>query len=182
MMYLRGEDQMFKLRFANSDVPYWAGRYSYPRGEAELLQLASAVRTRGYVDKPTLQLVADWKSPRSAGNVEKNAAEFVEEMTSIAFAGKNERSRIEPLTLLDGVSWPTASVVLHLFHPEPYPILDFRALWSLGSQPPAQYGFDFWWPYVQACRQFYDECACDPRTFDRAVWQYSKEQQGVRRP
>ena len=31
---------------------------------------------------------------------------------------KEERLRIEILTLLDGVGWPTASVILHFYHKE----------------------------------------------------------------
>ena len=170
---------MFALRFETSAIPYWAARYTYPREEADLINLATTVRTHGGFQKPVLQLVANWKSPRSAGHVAKNSDTFVAEITSFAFSARDERSRIETLTLLDGVSWPTASVILHLFHPESYPISDFRALWSVGSVPPSKYRFDFWWPYVQFCRKQYVQCGCDPRTFDRAVWQYSKERQGV---
>ncbi len=170
---------MFKLQFEPSAIPYWAARYNYPREEAELLSRRDAVRTAGRLDKSLLQLIANWKSPRSAGHISKNSEQFVNEMSGVALSAKDERSRIEPLTLLDGVSWPTASVILHLFHPNQYPILDFRALWSLGSEVPTCYCFDFWWPYVEACRKFYVDFACDPRTFDRAVWQYSKERQKV---
>jgi hypothetical protein len=69
----------------------------------------------------------------------KISDQFVADMSAIAFSVRDQRSRIEPLTLLDGVEWPTASVILRLFHPDPYPILDFRALWSAGSEPPSQY-------------------------------------------
>ncbi len=36
------------------------------------------------------------------------------------------------LRFLDGVEWPTASTILHFCGARPYPILDYRALWSLG--------------------------------------------------
>lgn len=49
-----------------------------------------------------------------------------------------ERARIESLTILDGVSWPTVSAILHLFHKDPNPILDYRALWSVGVEVPSQ--------------------------------------------
>jgi hypothetical protein len=68
-------------------------------------------------------------------------------------------------------------VILHFFHRDPYPIIDFRALWSVSLPVPVQYGFDFWWPYVQFCRDLSDRTGLDMRTLDRALWQYSKENQ-----
>lgn len=87
------------------------------------------------------------------------------------------RARIEALNLLDGVAWPTASVILHLFHSDPYPILDYRALWSLSLEQPTQYNFPFWWGYVEFCRGIAESANVDMRTLDKALWQYSKENQ-----
>jgi hypothetical protein len=72
---------------------------------------------------------------------------------------------------------PTASVLLHLAR-QTYPIIDYRALWSLGiDPPPAYYSFEFWWKYTRACRSLADEAGVSMRTLDRALWQYSKELQ-----
>jgi hypothetical protein len=62
--------------------------------------------------------------------------DYVAEITRFAFTTECERARVESLTLLDGVSWPTATVILHLFHSDPYPILDFRSLWSVSINKP----------------------------------------------
>jgi hypothetical protein len=71
-----------------------------------------------------------------------------------------------------------ASVILHWCHADRYPIIDYRALWSLSvEQQPAFYTFDFWWSYVVCCRQLAEEAGVDMRTLDRALWQYSKENQ-----
>jgi hypothetical protein len=110
-----------------------------------------------------------------------NSDTFVEEVTAFAFAAKDERARVESLTLLDGVLWPTASVILHLFHSDPYPIMDFRALWSLSADVPDQYCFSFWWDYVGECRLLRSRCGTDMRTLDRALWQFSKQNQPSRR-
>jgi hypothetical protein len=68
--------------------------------------------------------------------------------------------------------------MLHFAHRDLYPILDFRALWSLGHEkPPAFYTFDFWWEYVQSCRARAKECGVSMRVLDRALWQFSKENQ-----
>jgi hypothetical protein len=79
--------------------------------------------------------------------------------------------------LLDGVSWPTASVILHFCHPEPYPVLDYRALWAVGVDAPSAYTFELWWGYVQICREIARETGMDMRELDRALWQYAKENQ-----
>jgi len=125
------------------------------------------------IEKPELFRIARWKSPRSAGCVDRNCDEFVREVTLVALSTPCERLRIESLTLLDGVSWPTASVILHFFHRDPYPILDYRALESLGEPEPNEYDFKFWLRYVETCRRLSQQARVDMRTLDRALWQYS---------
>ena len=166
-----------RLRFPKSDLSFFTARYQYPIQETKLLGLAESVVKRGWMTKDDLRIVAQWKAPRSAGHVEDNSEEYVKEITAFALAAATERSRIEVLTNLDGVRWPTASVILHFFHKEPYPIMDFRALWSVSLEVPAQYSFCFWWPYVEFCRILSRDTGLDMRTLDRALWQYSKEKQ-----
>jgi hypothetical protein len=74
------------------------------------------------------------------------------------------------------VEWATASVLLHLAYPERYPILDKRALHALGVRPPSAYSFRFWEAYVEACLRLAAQAGVDGRTFDQALWQWSKEQ------
>lgn len=167
-------------RFSKDELTTLAKRYSYPREESFLLSHRARIQSAGCFDKALLIQLASWKSPRSAHHVEGNDDAFVIEVSGVALASTNERTRIEVLTLLDGVSWPTASVILHLFHFDPYPVLDFRALWSMGMDPPRVYTFDFWWHYVTSCRAVYREWNCEPRVLDRALWQYSKEHQPPR--
>ena len=166
-----------KLRFKETEIFQIAKKYEYPREETALMDLKKLVNSKGYLSKGQLHLVAKWKAPRSAGHVERNSDEYVKEITAFAFYARDERSRIESLTILDGVSWPTASVILHLFHKEHYPILDFRALWSVSMAVPQQYSYSLWWPYVEYCRGIAKRNNVDMRTLDRAMWQYSKENQ-----
>ncbi len=166
-----------KLRFKESEIRQIAKRYAYPYEETKLLNLRKVVLSKGYLSKAQLSLIAKWKAPRSSGHVLKNSNKYVKEITAFAFKARDERSRIETLTILDGVSWPTASVILHLFHNEKYPILDFRALWSVSMKVPTQYSFPFWWPYVEFCRDIAKRSNVKMRTLDRAMWQYSKKNQ-----
>jgi hypothetical protein len=166
-----------KLRFDQDSILYWADRYSIPREEEDLIDLHIPIQNRGYLLKSDLRALAKWKSPRSAGHVEKNSDSYIREITHFSLATSDERARVESLTLLSGVSWPTASVVLHLFHQQKYPILDFRALWSMDEKVPTQYGFEFWQEYVDATRAVAQQNDISMRILDRALWQYSKEHQ-----
>jgi hypothetical protein len=169
--------------FPLSEVPKVAARYSYP-AEPSVIALVPVVRRQGYLTQDQLFTLCRWKSQRSAGRVRNNAASFVEEVTRFALSATDERARIEPLTLLDGVEYPTASCILHWFHPDPYPIVDFRAIWSLQLSQPSSYSFDFWQSYYQGWRELLLQaqgcCAptvVTPRMFDHALWQYSYEHQ-----
>lgn len=165
------------LKFGKTEIITIADRYEYPLSESDLMALKPVILERGYLLKPELEKIAYWKAPRSSGHVAKNSEDYVREITSFSFASSTERARIEILTCLDGVQWPTASVILHLFHQDKYPILDFRALWSSSLAVPNQYHFDYWWSYVGFCRSISEETHVDMRTLDRALWQYSKENQ-----
>ena len=164
-----------KLRFEISQIEYYASRYSYAIDDSVVENLKEKVQYRGYLTKDELLILAKWKSPRSARHVLKNSEEYVKEITGFSFNTKCERAKIEVLVNLDGVNWPTASVILHFFDENPYPILDFRALWSLQVEEPYVYRFELWDQYISYCRDIAKKAGVSMRTLDRALWQYSKE-------
>lgn len=166
---------MFSLRFDPSQIPYWAARYPIENDLNIEQNIAPEVRKRGFYLRDEFLELCRWKSPRSRSRVEQNRAEFIEEVTKISLATPNERLRVEVLTLLSGVNWPSASVLLHFGFIDLYPILDFRALWSLGVESPPTYNYDIWWAYVQHCRKIARESGVSMRILDRALWQYSKD-------
>ena len=81
---------------------------------------------------------------------------------------------------LAGVGVPTASTLLYAAFPDDYPILDVRALESLGVRPRSQYPVSFWLVYLQACRELARRHGVSLRTLDKALWQHSKERSGKR--
>ena len=172
-----------KLKFQESEIVLHANNYVSQQNELEkvkeneLIALRNTVQRAGHLTKAQMRLIAMWKSPRSAHHIENNTDGFIKEITSFALKCEDRRARIESLTLLDGVLWPTASVVLHLFHAEPHPILDFRALWSISVEVPSQYDFEFWECYILFCRKIASCNKVDMRVLDRALWQYSKDNQ-----
>jgi hypothetical protein len=164
-------------RFNVTDVRRLAARYSYAQDDEPIEgEIAPRVRNRGYFTKEDFMALCRWKSPRILNHCARNSEELVRDATQIALATKHERLRIISLTALEGVGWPVASVMLHFGHIDRYPILDFRALWSLGVEnAPQFYTFDFWWAYVECSRQLSVQADVSMRELDRALWQFSKE-------
>lgn len=164
------------LRFPLEEIPHWSARYDDDVAplEAEVIPF---MREERYLTKPLFLKLARWKSPRIIPRCETNAEDFVEEVTRTALATQNEQLRIEVLTLLCGVGWPVASVILHFGYENQYPVLDFRALWSLGVEVPEGYTFPFWRAYTEYARHLASKAGVTMREIDRALWQYSKEMQ-----
>ncbi len=82
---------------------------------------------------------------------------------------------MEALLELEGVGVPTASTLLYFAFPDAYPILDVRALESLGVKPRSQYPVSLWLGYLGACRELAARCGVSLRTLDKALWQHSRE-------
>jgi hypothetical protein len=167
----------FRLRFPESQIPVWAARYFYPK-ESEIVDgVAPMARDRGYLNLAEFLALCFWKSPRTRPRCEENREALVEAVTRTALSAEDEELKIRVLLLLSGVSWPTASVILHFCDRGRYPILDYRALWSLGVKKAPPYNYEFWARYRDFVRGLADRISLDMRTIDRALWQYSKEKQ-----
>ena len=165
-----------KLRFPESEIHQWAERYKSGSTEAYFSKIRSKVQEQGHLDKELLKRVGRWKSPRRVGLIERNDNIYIKDITSFAFGATSERARIKVLLCLNGIGWPTASAILHLFHKDRYPILDFRALWSIGLET-YKYSSSFWKDYTHFCRDISSSNQINMRTLDKALWQYSKENQ-----
>lgn len=168
---------MFSLRFREKQIGYWAQRNASDGSETLVDIIGPATKTRGYLTMPEFRAICAWKSPRSKHRCASNSEALIQELTTTGLGAKSEELRVGALLLLDGVSWPTASVILHFCSADPYPILDFRALWTLKAPQPSAYDFQFWRRYVQCCRVLAQRNKVSMRTLDRALWQYSKERQ-----
>lgn len=168
-----------KLRPRIQSLRALAERYAYVLDDDKIVESAKQVAVKGFLTKAQLHQVGQWKSPRSAGGMLRNSETFVQEITGFALSASDEMSRIASLTCLAGVGWPTASVMLHFFHPDPYPIIDFRALYSLSTSVPSQYTFPFWSEYVKCARGLHKKSGLSMRALDKALWQYSTENQAA---
>lgn len=171
---------MFSLRFPEKKIEHWSSRNLSDDFRLFEDEVGPAAKNRGYLTRPEFLSLCAWKTPRSKPRCAANAPALVQEATEVSLAARHEELRIGALLVLDGVGWPTASVILHFCSKDQYPILDFRAIWSLNSQQPSAYTFHFWWEYVVCCRTIAKRNGVSMRTLDRALWQYSKERQPIK--
>ena len=114
-----------------------------------------------------------WKTGgRSVPLVLRNDRQDIEHATRTALDPKTREPRRAPvLVALEGVGYPVASCVLHFAHQDPYPILDVRALESLGYKTQRTvYSETFWQDYVAACRGLARQHGMSMRDLDRALW------------
>ncbi len=176
----------FKLQFPTSEVAALAGRYLESLDE-ETLKLEERLiqevgprsRERGFVDGEDFLALVRWKGPRTLTYARRSPEHRVREATRMALETSAEDLRLDVLQLLSGVGVPVASVILHFCHPEPYPIVDFRAFRSLGVEElPNPLPFEDWWEYVQTCRGLAAATDASMRDLDRALWQYDRELHG----
>jgi len=130
-----------------------------------------------YLDKEKFVRLGKWKSRRPIKCYESNSESLIRDITKFSLSTDNEEARIEILLVLKGVSWPVASTILHFAFPNKYPIMDFRALWSIGIKQPKSYNFNFWQSYCEKMREVAKNVHEDIRTVDKALWEYSKEHQ-----
>ena len=164
------------LRIPEQKLREYQQRYVYT-ADPKLDHIRIAADSQKFLTVKQLHDVALWKSKRRADLTKKNPEDFVREITTFAFAAKHEESRIGTLVLLHGVQYPTASVILHFCVDNTYPILDFRAIWSLGMEQPTVYSTSYWLKYIEVCRSLSQKHGMSVRELDMALWQFSKEHQ-----
>ena len=162
------------MQFDAGEIADLAGRYTYATDHQARLAGRQA-QQRGYYTKSEFMVVCRWKSPRSSGLAKANSAAAIRGSTAIAMRAGSEAARMCALTALGGVGVPVASTLLHFAFPRRYPILDWRAIESLGSRPRSPYPVAFWLRYLDTCRRIARENQVHIRTLDKALWQRSRE-------
>jgi len=102
----------FRLQIPPRLLRRYQERYNV-NADPKLDHLRDVSRHPGYLTVNQLYELCQWKSHRRPALARTNSAEFVREITAFAFKTPSEEARIAALTLLAGVSYPTASVILH---------------------------------------------------------------------
>jgi hypothetical protein len=163
-----------RITLTKNQVLHYSDLYAYDGDDVLRRKLGRAVQ-RDYITREDLIDVArwKWKGGRTWRLVAGNSESEVQEASAVAFATKCERLRVGALLALRGVQWPMASVILHFAFPERYPILDARAMNTVGGSKV--YNFDRWMEYVALCREASQRFEVTMRVLDRALWTYDKE-------
>jgi hypothetical protein len=170
------------VRFELAFAPYQIGELSsrYRNYDEEVVFEAGRRIAAGNFDIAELRAIFEWKTRgRGRSRLERNAPEEIEDALRLALAARTERSAVSVLRGLAGVDVPVASAIMTAVDPRRYTILDFRALFSLGAKRSYN-SVDFYLAYLAACRRIAEAAGVDLRTLDRALWQYSKENQKPR--
>lgn len=145
--------------------------------DTEVINLGKKIQKKGFASIEELRIFSDWKSPRIRKHILSNENKIISEVTKDVLRSKSEYVHIGALLLLKGVSYPVASAFLHFCHKTKYPIIDYRALWTLGYDETPKYHVNFWISYVNFTRKLANKNNLDMRTLDRALWGYSKKYQ-----
>lgn len=169
------------MKLDKSIILHFAERYgqSAKPGDTKVEQeMKTLLSKQRFLTLEDLKKIGYWKSPRQKKRYADNDDATVREITDFSFSAKSEQSRIGVLLALNGVSYPVASVILHFAFQDSYSIIDFRALYSLyGWKKPPNYNFEIWKKYCGDIKNLSETFNLDIRTIDKALWQYSKENQ-----
>lgn len=169
------------------EILYWANRYiedqsdNRQRQEQSVIDMKENVRSRqtdetpgGYLLKAELKEMGQWKSHYLPSKIDENSPERIKDVTGEAFGLDDDWEKLEKITEIYGVAESVASVILHLYDREKYPILDKNALRSIGiNYREVNYDEPFWRQYVTLCRAKAMRYNVSMRTLDRALWKYS---------
>jgi len=175
----------FRLQFDPALLPSLAMAYNYPDEPRLIREIATPARSRGWFTADEFVQLVRWKTGgRSVPLVLRNDPDDIVHATRVALDENTREPRRAPvLVALEGVGYPVASCVLHFGHRDPYPILDVRALESLGYRTQRTvYSESFWQDYVAACRDLARQHGMSMRELDRALWAWPATQPGGATP
>jgi len=159
--------------FPKKEVAALAARCTFP--DEEFFKIGQRCRAAGYYTKDDLLVMC-----KAAGGAYRScrliSTERIQWRTATSISTESERERISSLRSISGVSWYTASFILHFTFEGKYPILSRQALWAWGYDTRPVMAFPLWWAYVRACRALSAECGATMRDLDRALRQFATEE------
>jgi hypothetical protein len=147
-----------------------------------LMEEAGRRLVSGPFSLPDVETIVAWKSPRRMDRFKLNSAEQVETAVRQAIEATevgDVRRAVSALTKLAGVKIKMASAILAAMFPALYTVCDFRASRALGVKDLSS--LRFYVAYLAACREMVSEYGVSLRNFDRANWQWSKDQEQMRK-
>jgi 8-oxoguanine DNA glycosylase-like protein len=141
-------------------------------------------KARGYLTRAEFEAACRWKSPRAIRRVRSNSPSSVRAATRRALAARSERTRLEELTALRGVSVATASAILTMLDPRRYGVLDIRVwqlLHAMGAVTKNRAGVGFtaenWTEFLAVVRQLARRFGVTARAIELALFRTHVEYQ-----
>ena len=162
------------LQFSEAEIGYWASVYRGARTlrererEEYLIGLADEIQERGEMMSEELRDVQRWKSRRRITLLDDNTDSEIRAITRDAFDATDDWKKLSLLRRLEGLGVPRASVVLHLYDKNPFPMADKYAKKSIGFS--GSYTKRFWRSYCEFTRDIAKRNGVKMRTLDRALW------------
>lgn len=162
----------FKPRFEQSEADGLAKRNK--GDDAPPFEVGAAVLNGDY-SRQRLEALFTWKTKgRGRSRLAANSDADIEDALRMAVTAVTPGAAIAVLTGLSGVAVPVASAIMTCVRPDNYTIIDYRALHSL-SALTSNRNVPFYLKYMEFCVRIANEWRLPLRAFDRALWQWSKE-------
>lgn len=187
-MLMASEYEMQFPFTTQKEILDWEARYlknqseRHQEQEQAVIDLKKKVETRktpetpeGYLSQSELLQMAKWKDRFVPSKIDKNPRGLIEQITGEAFALDDDWEKIKRLKEIYGVAGSVASVILHLYDPKKYPILDVHALRTIGiDNQKVNYDEPFWRKYIDLCCAKAEHYDVSMRALDRALYKYSE--------
>ncbi len=170
----------FRLQYDPGLIPELAEKYLRTPTTAHAdrrMEEAGRRFANGPFNLADVGVIVEWKSPRGMDRFKLKSAEEVEAAIRQAIEATETgdvRRAVKALTKLAGVKLKMASAILTAMFPTLYTVCDFRASHALGVKDSS--GLRFYIAYLAACREMAARYGVSLRDFDRANWQWSKDQ------
>lgn len=160
-------------------IEKWAKRYSVFDLKKDLW-IESVINNackRGHLTQFDLACLGRWKmGHQNKDQIKNNPRKNVERRSAASLLAKTDEERMRHMRALEGVGLAVTSAFLHFAFPDDkYPIIDFRAVRSLGKTTKG-YGDSHWPAFLKECRCLTKRYQVDMRTLDRALWQFDLQQ------
>jgi len=148
----------------------------------ELIDFLKTAKKRKYLEKEELEKICRWKSPRAIQLIKSNSEKDIFTTTKEAFATRSERSKMEILTRLNGVSYPMASAILMLLNPKRYGVIDIR-VWEMfyhlklvtTNPKGTNFKWNEWYRYLVLLRYYAKKYNVKARDIERTIFIVHKE-------
>lgn len=99
--------------------------------------ISSEFQQRGHIYRDELRKIGEWKSGgRIDHHLKDNNPNYVEQRSAVAFQTNSDVDKVKALMELKGVQVPVASVILTMYDPANYAVVDYRAFRALGAAEP----------------------------------------------